>query len=259
MIYDKNSELLFLEPKLENSAAAQCFDTPWLPPHTLRISKRAKRFHLKLSPDAGLEIIIPTGFGFFEIPILLEKNRIWIEKHYKRMQPFLRAGHEEEIPDQIFLTAIDKAWSLHFIATETKNLSMHCDQENQLFLTGHVHNKKMIQHHLRLWLKNQAAHYLLPWLKRLSDTVQLIFNEAKICHAQSLWGSCSIKKNISLNCRLLFLSAELVEYVILHELCHTIHFNHSKKFWDLLKQLNPNCLALRKELRYANRHLPMWA
>jgi YgjP-like, metallopeptidase domain len=45
------------------------------------------------------------------------------------------------------------------------------------------------------------------------------------------WASCSAKKNLSLNTKLLFLSPDLVRYVLIHELCHTVYMDHSKEFW----------------------------
>ncbi|NIN12121.1 MAG: DUF45 domain-containing protein [Gemmatimonadales bacterium] len=72
------------------------------------------------------------------------------------------------------------------------------------------------------------------------------------------WGSCSRRSTISLNKKLLFLPAPLVEYVMVHELCHTVHFNHSPEFWDLVRERTPEYQALEAELRTAWRYVPAW-
>lgn len=75
------------------------------------------------------------------------------------------------------------------------------------------------------------------------------FGQVRIKNHRTAWGSCSSKKNLNFNWRLVTLLPELADYVILHELCHTVHMNHSADFWTLLEQLSPGCQALRTRLR----------
>ena len=65
----------------------------------------------------------------------------------------------------------------------------------------------------------------------------------------SRWGSCSQKGNLNFNYKLLFLPAEIADYIIVHEVCHLLEFNHSKKFWDHVAKTVPNHTALRCRLR----------
>ncbi|HVY72714.1 MAG TPA: M48 family metallopeptidase [Candidatus Paceibacterota bacterium] len=66
---------------------------------------------------------------------------------------------------------------------------------------------------------------------------------------KSRWGSCSEKGNLNFNYKLAFLPPHLVDYIVVHELCHLHHFNHSPSFWALVAQTLPNHKALRLELR----------
>ena len=58
--------------------------------------------------------------------------------------------------------------------------------------------------------------------------------------------------------KLMFLPYHLVRYVIIHELCHTVHLNHSLKYWQLVKQVEPDFQLLEKELGEASRFVPDW-
>lgn len=71
----------------------------------------------------------------------------------------------------------------------------------------------------------------------------------RIKNQRRAWGSCSSKHNLNFNWRLVVLPPELADYVILHELCHTVHFNHSSEFWALLTSLAPDAMAHRHRLR----------
>ncbi|MCF8224615.1 MAG: M48 family metallopeptidase [Bacteroidales bacterium] len=96
------------------------------------------------------------------------------------------------------------------------------------------------------------AKRMLPGLMDgFSEEVQLPFGRLNVKRMKTRWGSCSPKNNISLSSGLAFLDPDLVEYVCLHELTHTIHRNHSSAFWDALGTLLPDYKMRRKKLRDA--------
>ncbi|MEK7615761.1 MAG: M48 family metallopeptidase [Patescibacteria group bacterium] len=75
------------------------------------------------------------------------------------------------------------------------------------------------------------------------------FYGIKLKRMKSRWGSCSRKKNLNFNTKLALLPMHLIDYVIVHELCHLREFNHSRKFWELVALTLPDWKSLRKELR----------
>lgn len=77
----------------------------------------------------------------------------------------------------------------------------------------------------------------------------LTYNKLAIRNQRSRWGSCSSKKNLNFNYRILDLPPELQDYVIVHELCHLKELHHRKAFWDLMKITIPNALALHNQTR----------
>jgi predicted metal-dependent hydrolase len=75
------------------------------------------------------------------------------------------------------------------------------------------------------------------------------YNKINIKNQKTRWGSCSKKGNLNFNYKILFLSAETRDYIVVHELCHLKEFNHSKKFWNLVAETIPNYLQIRKNLK----------
>lgn len=99
-------------------------------------------------------------------------------------------------------------------------------------------------------LKISALEYLPDRLHTLAALYNFTYSSVKISKGKSRWGSCSSKKNISLSLFLMKLPLHLIDYVILHELCHTEEMNHGPRFWELLdKVCGGNAKALRKELK----------
>ncbi len=100
-------------------------------------------------------------------------------------------------------------------------------------------------------LKKKAALYIPKRLKELARLHNLEFREVTIGSATTKWGSCSRDKRIRISCYVMLLEEKLIDYVLLHELCHLIHFNHSAAFHETLNQMLPehNEKQLVKEIR----------
>ena len=75
------------------------------------------------------------------------------------------------------------------------------------------------------------------------------FNKISIRNQKTRWGSCSQKRNLNFNYRIIYLPQHIADYIIVHELCHLKEFNHSRKFWNLVSFKIPNYLEIRRELR----------
>jgi hypothetical protein len=138
------------------------------------------------------------------------------------------------------------------------------DRQGILTLSGSIEQTSLCQKRLQQWLQGQGYHHLDPWLRHLSMTLDLPFSKITIRCQKTRWGSCSRRQKqaslcaISLNAKLLLLPAPLVRYVMIHELCHTVHMNHSCRFWDLVGLNEPNYRQLDRDLRTAKMGLPTW-
>lgn len=253
----------------------------WPPKYRIRISARAKRPFVQLAPNRGLELVIPkrklkknknpfqlnlwggdqnlrTELDSSMIDALLQENKTWIQKHLSRWDLEHSQKHTEPmLPDKLNFLGLDKEILIEYQDNPLSNQYRIFELENKVIIRGPLQSgEEKIILILRRYLHKQAKHYLLPWLARLSLATGLRYTEAFIRHQSSLWGSCTAKHKISLNSKLLFLPKQLIEYVILHELCHTVHLNHSKRFWNLLKKYDPHCLQHRKALRASSNYLP---
>ena len=97
---------------------------------------------------------------------------------------------------------------------------------------------------------NEAIRILPNRIKMIALRHGLQYSGVTVRQTKTRWGSCSSKKRINLSSSLMLLPDHLIEYVLLHELCHTVEMNHSERFWSLMNKVtNGNAHNLRKEMR----------
>ena len=230
-------------------------------PYTLRISEKAKHVRFQVSVEKGLEVVVPKRFNLSHVPLLVEKNSQWIERAFQKANAFqglIGPVPAWQTPEEITLLALDLTWSVLTQRSDVKWVAIREISAKTLVVQGATYDAAACQMALKRWLTRKAEDHLLLWLKRVSDEAGLSYVAASIRQQETRWGSCSSRRLISLNARLLFLPPSLVTYVLLHELCHTKQLNHSHRFWRLVEVYLPDYRKLDRQLRDGGRYIPRW-
>lgn len=242
-----------------SSKPASLMSATGIPTYRVRVSTRAKRVRLEVSAQCGLVVVVPKGFDETNIPALVERKRAWIEKALERLkqrQDAMEPDLPALMPERILLRAIGEEWTIQKQPEQAPWVAAKENGHGTLLVHGCVGDTAACATVLRRWINWKAHHILVPWLSRVSEEEGLPFGRTMVRSQRTRWGSCSSHKTISINQNLLFVLPDLVRYVFIHELCHTLHPNHSRRFWELVAKKEPNYLALRRELRRADHWIP---
>ncbi len=97
--------------------------------------------------------------------------------------------------------------------------------------------------------KESAYRLVVDRLAYYNRLYKLSFNRIYIRNQKTRLGSCSMKRNLNFNYKILFLDKKTQDYIIVHELCHLKEFNHSKRFWSLVEKIFPDWRVIKKELK----------
>lgn len=238
--------------------------TAELPSYTIRVSDRAKCVRLSISIESGLEVVIPANYDRHKIPEIVQKKRDWIIRNQLKLdqrEAFFQSQAPHELPDRLNLQSLGEEWKVEYEQVETKLRGIIIKEEQssfRLILKGNIADIEVCKFFLKQWLMQRAEVQLSKWLRKVSNRVKLPYGNVAVRSQKTLWGSCSRDRNISLNYKLLFLEADVVEYVLLHELCHTVHMNHSDKFWNLVRKFEKNYKILDKSLNRSWQIVPAW-
>jgi predicted metal-dependent hydrolase len=236
-------------------------NTQWPPPYIVRVSSRAKRMSLRITLYKGLEVIIPEKLfkkgGGKDIPLFLEHHRRWVEKHLPKVLVAKEKEDPAELPEKLEFKALNQTWKIEYVKAN-KAVEIVERPHHELVVMGKIHYHRVCKKALQEWIKAKAIEFLTERTQTFVHHTKLTINQLSIRGQKTRWGSCSSHKNIVLNYKLIFLPEEFVDYVIIHELCHTVHLNHSKSFWKLVESFFPNYSECRKMSRKEHSLVPRW-
>lgn len=221
-------------------------------------STGGKNLRISVHPRNGVEVKVPLHISYKNALAFVQQKKNWIKKQRLKIRNFENG-----------ITRFDESTNFR---TRERSLLVQTHSRPTISIKvnkEHIHvcypdfaeiNDHRIQVAIRraiveTW-RLEAKKLLPPLVESLAIKYGFIYNKVSIRNNKSRWGSCSKDNNISLNLHLMRLPQHLCEYVILHELAHTIHKNHQQSFWKSLDRLTGNARMLDKEL--AQYKIDVW-
>lgn len=210
---------------------------------TLSKRRSARSLRLRVTANGEVHVSLPKWLPYNSGVYFVEKKKSWIlEQKSKNQKIIIKHGSQ-----------IGKTYSLYFEVTDktdsvkTKIVGQKIIVSSSLDFNSHAVQTKAISACERA-LKKEAETTLPSQLQLIAKQYGFSYKNLVIRKLTSRWGSCSSHKIITLSYFMVQLPDELINYVILHELVHTQHLNHSRDFWHKLEELVPDARRKRKLL-----------
>ena len=216
---------------------------------TLRRSAQASHVRIRVAPDGRLRASLPLYAPVFLVKRLLKNSR-------EELREMLAEQHSETVFEHGM--TIGKSHSLIVRPTTVKAVTAtrHGQQIIVSLPTDTALNEpsaaRIVRDKVIEALRIEAKSYLPKRLAFLAEKYGFSYTKVRFSHASGRWGSCSSNGTISLNIALMKLPFELIDYVLIHELSHTIQMNHSDKFWKLVSVGDPEYKNHRRALKNEN-------
>ena len=193
------------------------------------IKEKRKTIVLKVIDSNNAVLKVPKTISDKKIEEFLKSKENWLKKTSARMKDNESFSTDFDFEKFIYLNGKT------FVST--KEISLEFDK-----LDSEGKKEEIRKYYLSMFWKLEEL------ADKLSSETGLKYNEIKMTDSVRIWGSYNSKRQMKLNFKLLILPENLIEYVIYHELCHSIHMNHKPQFWKDLEKICPNYKALKKEL-----------
>ena len=193
------------------------------------IKEKRKTIVLKVIDSNNAVLKVPKTISDKKIEEFLKSKENWLKKTSTRMKDNESFSTDFDFEKFIYLNGKP------FVST--KEISLEFDK-----LDSEGKKEEIRKYYLSMFWKLEEL------ADKLSSETGLKYNEIKMTDSVRIWGSYNSKRQMKLNFKLLILPENLIEYVIYHELCHSIHMNHKPQFWKDLEKICPNYKALKKEL-----------
>ena len=213
-------------------------------------SKRAKRVSIRVKPFDGVVVTIPFRASYKLAEEFALEKQDWIkssliktEEFEERLTVFTEKSNFRTLKHQLVIEKWEKDLLSVRVVKGTVFVKYPSDMNvrNEQIQNG---IRKGIERALRI----EAVDYLPARTAYLAKKAGFKYRGLTINNLKSRWGACTRDNQISLNVHLMRLPSRLIDYVIVHELCHTEQKNHSKRFWELMEQVMPGAKMLNKEL-----------
>jgi predicted metal-dependent hydrolase len=217
-------------------------------PYRIRRSNRALRARIQVDAD-GVEVVLPRSFPLRNVESFVEEKRPWIERTLRRMResdtqfPPPRPCDGGEVP------YLGERLSVR-VRHERSRTRAHVSRRGSE-LTVKLGPRNGLQEALEAWYRRQARLEVAPRLDAAVARAGRSYSRLQIRGQRTRWASCSTSGAMSFNWRLLLAPAEILDYVVEHEVAHLDVQDHSRRFWELLAS---RCEGWREHEAWLRRH-----
>lgn len=212
----------------------------------LQTRRLARNIVMRIRPD-GLHVVTPPYHSLKSVLDAIEpyREKLLSVREKVAPKPF---DWDYRIEAECFRLWVERSGLKNFTVRNADDGVKICCPADTDFSSARV--QTLMRNAVMRALKKKAEEYFPPLVALWASRFGLTFRAVKISKARTRWGSCSSEKNINLSFYLMLVPAHLMDYVILHELAHTVEMNHGPRFWALLNDMTDGkALVLRKELR----------
>jgi predicted metal-dependent hydrolase len=212
---------------------------------------RSRYLRISLKPPDVVRVTIPGGASLEEARQFVERKRSWISNQKGKLRKMTEQATIFRDPYQIKtitnLIRIQRYPGDEMGSGTSDGLSWIYIPQDKEMESEEV--QQFIREKVHQWLRNEAKEFLPARVEQMASRFGFKYVSVRVRNNRSRWGSCSRTGNLNLNIHLMRLPLHLLDHVIAHELVHTVHHDHSKKFKTRLQEVDPLSSIHEKELK----------
>ncbi|WND04135.1 SprT family zinc-dependent metalloprotease [Temperatibacter marinus] len=200
---------------------------------------RARKIKLRISKAGGeVKVTIPPKLPLRKAQAFIHEHKNWIIEEFHNSVPLAEITSNKSFPFQ----------GEEIIIKEDPSRRRGCSREGQILYVP-SEDRTLIGSRVKRWLIQEARKNIEESLLYYASVMNLSYRSVSISDTKTRWGSCSVKGDLRFNFRLIMADQTLLDYVVVHELAHRVHMDHSTSFWALVEDFCPDYKTLRRALK----------
>lgn len=211
-------------------------------PYQIRRHPKAKHLRLKITPFDGVIVTMPL-----RLPRYINPDKFVLDNGEWVLTKLQEAGHtittraktQLRSGRQILFRGILYRIVVERLAIPGPRVLLHEERKSITVFLPH-NDEADVNAVLKAWLREQATEHIRKVLKEEAAVIGVQLKRVAIREQKTKWGSCTSEGNLSFNWRLILFPPRILRYVVIHELCHLRHFDHSIRFWRLVAEHMPD-------------------
>ncbi|MCL4384956.1 MAG: M48 family metallopeptidase [Actinobacteria bacterium] len=212
--------------------------------------KNRKTLAIQIEPLEKISVFSPRGLSEETIIEKVKSKSRWI---IKKLLDFQETGYNhfnKNFADGEMFMYLGRDYSLHIQLNKNFKRPEVMLNDGKLSIITPSKEKLVLKKALGKWYRKEAEKIILKRIELIKPKFNNIeLGQIKIKEQKKRWGSCTFKGNLLFNWRIVMAPYCVIDYIIVHELSHLVHKNHSKKFWDMVESILPDYKERKKWLR----------
>ena len=193
------------------------------------VKSRRKTIALVINSDAELVVRAPFYASHQDIMRYVQEKQSWIEQKTEEMKSKIQERPELTLQDGEKILYLGRECMLF------RGMTKKVCFDGKAFLLPESQDAR---NKLITWYKKRASVILQERIDTIAKNMQVTPEGMKITSAKTRWGSCSGTNHLNFSWRLIMCPPEVIDYVVVHELCHILHKDHSRNFWDSVEKVD---------------------
>ncbi|MDM8535947.1 SprT family zinc-dependent metalloprotease [Desulfobacterales bacterium HSG17] len=227
-------------------------------PYTIRENPRTRRITIHVTPET-MEVVTPPDTATSIIENFLNRKKQWVFNKIRNMEESVKKQSMQQ--PQIFMTGAKipyrgRMMKIHVFVEKVRDISISYKNGFYITIPDLLKNSdNAVKYRLRNWMIKQVEKDCKAFVRYYSKKLDLVPKGILVKKQKNLWGSCTKQGIIHINRQLAFAPKQILEYVVVHEICHLKHRNHTDEFWKLLGTVFPDWQYCKKQLK---KHESEW-
>lgn len=217
--------------------------------YVIKTSPRASHLRLEIRPGSGLTAIVPRHIPISRVKAFIKEKQMWVLAQLGKAGAIQTERQGNGLCHGEVLPYLGK--KLTVCIEKTHEARHRVTLDGDTLRIGVINEPPSPRRLAEQWYRTQAKAVIEGKASKMAAEQQVCYNRIAVRGQRTLWGSCSRKRNLSFNWRLMMAPEAVLDYVITHELAHLTEMNHSKRFWSIVSQ---HCPQWRTQRRWLTEH-----